>query len=69
MVLLSCPVTYRNCQQGADCKCEAALKDAALPMPEDWAQEVALLKDCGAAALESCAEVKPGRAQLYRCLQ
>ena len=54
--------------QHGECDCKAALADNAAQMPEDWAQEVALLKDCSKDVETHCTDVQPGRAALHRCL-
>ena len=54
--------------QDDECNCEIGLAEYAARMPEDWAQERALLEDCSTDVETHCADVKPGRAALYRCL-
>ena len=53
----------------AECQDDAALSGSAARMPEDWAQELALVQSCAAEVKTHCAGVKLGRAQLYRCLE
>ena len=55
--------------QHADGSCGTALAESAGRMPEDWGQEMALAEQCAAEVKAHCVGVKPGRAQLYQCLE
>ena len=66
LVPLQC---YHACQQDAECDCGDALADNAARMPEDWAQEASLLKNCSTAIETCCPDVAPGQARLFMCLE
>ena len=55
--------------QDPQCPCEEVHKGSGEAMPEDWAQESALIGDCTEDVLRGCANVTPGYARMYTCLQ
>ena len=55
--------------QEPTCACEEVHRGTGERMPEDWAQESALVGDCTEDVLRACAGVQPGYARVYTCLQ
>ena len=55
--------------QEPQCPCEEVHRGSGEAMPEDWAQESALISDCTEDVLRGCASVSPGYARMLTCLQ
>ena len=55
--------------QDPQCPCEEVHKGSGEAMPEDWAQESALISDCTEDVLRGCVTVTPGYARMLTCLQ
>ena len=55
--------------QEPTCPCEEVHKGSGEAMPEDWAQESALIGNCTEDVLRGCASITPGHARMLTCLQ
>ena len=64
-----CIDLHQDGLQDPQCACEDVHRGSGERMPEDWAQESALISDCTQDVLRDCATVNPGYARMYTCLQ